>query len=74
MNTWIVIPAYNEAATIVDVVKRSRSCCENVLVVDDGSTDGPAELVSDQPVTILRNATNCGKGASLWRGAMHAIE
>ena len=74
MNIWIVIPAYNEAATIVDVVKRSRSCCENVLVVDDGSTDGTAELVSDQPVTILRNATNCGKGASLWRGATHAIE
>ena len=74
MKTWIVIPSFNEAATILDVVKRSRDYCENVLVVDDGSTDGTATVVSDQPITILRNDTNCGKGSSLWRGAMHAIE
>ena len=37
-----VIPAYNEAATIHDVARRALTELEDVIVVDDGSTDGTA--------------------------------
>ena len=70
---WVVIPAYNEAATIVDVVSRTIRQIKNVIVVDDGSTDGTAEALLDLPVTLLRNPTNCGKAASLWRGFQQAL-
>jgi glycosyltransferase involved in cell wall biosynthesis len=65
---WAVIPAYNEAVTIRDVVERAIGQIEHVIVVDDGSTDGMAEALVGLPITLLRNHTNCGKAASLWRG------
>jgi glycosyltransferase involved in cell wall biosynthesis len=70
---WIVIPAYNEVATIRDVASRAIRQIENVIVVDDGSTDGTAEALSGLPVAVLRNATNRGKAASLWRGFQQAM-
>ena len=70
---WVVIPAYNEAATIMDVASRTIRQIKNVIIVDDGSTDGTAEALVDLPVTLLRNSTNCGKAASLWRGFQQAL-
>ena len=69
----VVIPAYNEAATIADVAARAARQVELVVVVDDGSTDGTAAALADLPVTLLRNDQNLGKGASLWRGMRHAL-
>jgi len=65
----VVIPAYNEVATIRDVVLRTLQQCPAVIVVDDGSTDGTSEAVDGLPVQLLRNAHNQGKAAALWRGA-----
>jgi glycosyltransferase involved in cell wall biosynthesis len=70
---WVVIPAYNEAATIRDVASRAVRQIKHVIVVDDGSTDGTAETLADLPVAVLRNPTNCGKAASLWRGFQQAL-
>jgi glycosyltransferase involved in cell wall biosynthesis len=70
---WVVIPAYNETTTIREVATRALRQIENVIVIDDGSTDGTAEALVGLPVTVLRNSTNCGKAASLWRGFQHAL-
>jgi glycosyltransferase involved in cell wall biosynthesis len=73
MNFWVVIPAYDEAATIRDVVERALAQCPRVIVVDDGSTDGTAAALAGLRATLLRNATNQGKAASLWLGIQHAL-
>lgn len=70
---WAVIPAYNEAATIRDVAYRAIRQIKRVIVVDDGSTDGTAEALAGLPVVLLRNPTNRGKAASLWRGFQQAL-
>lgn len=69
----VVIPAYNESATIADVARRARRVAPWVVVVDDGSTDGTAARVSNLAVEVLRNETNQGKAAAIWRGAQYAI-
>jgi glycosyltransferase involved in cell wall biosynthesis len=69
----VVIPAYNEAATIADVVARVLRQGTPIIVVDDGSTDGTGAALAGLPVTLLRNDRNLGKGASLWRGMHHAL-
>jgi glycosyltransferase involved in cell wall biosynthesis len=69
----VVIPAYNEAAKIRDVVARTLAQANRVIVVDDGSTDGTAERIQDLPVTLLVNERNVGKAASIWRGAETAF-
>lgn len=69
----VVIPAFNEAATICDIARRALQQCPLVIVVDDGSTDDTAAVVSGLPVQVLRNEQNQGKAAALWRGAEAAL-
>ncbi len=68
----VVIPAYNEEATIQAVAQESLQHVQLVVVVDDGSTDATAEVLKPLPVTVLLNRTNCGKAASLWKGFQYA--
>ncbi len=68
----VVIPAYNEEATIFNVVQQTLRHLTPVIVVDDGSTDRTAQVLQDLPVTVLHNKTNCGKAASLWKGFQYA--
>jgi glycosyltransferase involved in cell wall biosynthesis len=70
----IVIPAYNEAATIRAVAERCLQQCEQVIVVDDGSTDATITQLEGLPVRLLRNDTNSGKAASLWKGMQYALQ
>ncbi|MEO8976426.1 MAG: glycosyltransferase family 2 protein [Casimicrobiaceae bacterium] len=72
-NVAVVIPAFNEKATLRWVVQRVLAHASLVIVVDDGSTDGTADVVADLPVILLRNERNEGKAASLWRGAHEAL-
>jgi glycosyltransferase involved in cell wall biosynthesis len=70
---WVVIPSYNEAATVCEVAARARRQCPNVIVVDDGSVDGTAQALAGLDVTVLRNDENRGKAGSLTRGFDHAL-
>ena len=69
----IVVPALNEALRIREVVEGALAQCPNVIVVDDGSTDGTAERIADLPVTVLRHAQRKGKGESLRDGFREAL-
>ena len=73
MKIVAVIPAYNEARTIRDVVLRTLDQLSEVIVVDDGSSDGTAAELAGLRVTLISNPENLGKGASLWRGFAVAL-
>jgi glycosyltransferase involved in cell wall biosynthesis len=67
----IVVPAYNEAGTIQEVLRRLDGVPfrREVIVVDDGSTDGTADLVDGvEGVRLIRRARNAGKGAAVRDG------
>jgi len=70
----IVIPAYNEEATILDVVKLALNECEKVIVVDDGSADKTIAELAGLPITLIKHEKNKGKAASLWDGFMAALD
>ncbi|MCR5209055.1 MAG: glycosyltransferase family 2 protein [Lachnospiraceae bacterium] len=70
----VVIPCYNEADTLENVIERVRGCGleTEIIVVDDGSTDGSRELMKgelyDKIDKILFHKKNQGKGAALRHG------
>ncbi|MGQ9880452.1 MAG: glycosyltransferase family 2 protein [Armatimonadota bacterium] len=71
----IIIPAYNEADTIVQAIERVRAVPlqKEILVVDDGSTDATPRLLAEQPdVVVLRHERNLGKGMAIRTAIVHA--
>jgi SAM-dependent methyltransferase len=73
----VVVPCFNEAATVRDTLELvlASSWTSEVVVVDDGSEDGTAEIVEavDHPrVRLIRQPCNLGKGAALRRGFQEA--
>lgn len=74
MAACILIPAYNAARTVVAVVRECLGHGLPVVVVDDGSTDGTADLLSGLPLTLLRHGKNRGKGAALKTGFAWTVE
>jgi len=70
----VVIPCFNEAATILNLLERVRLSPvtpKQIIVVDDGSTDGTRELLAqlqEDDLTVLFHEHNRGKGAALATG------
>jgi len=58
------IPAYNEAETIGDIIRRASSHVDEVIVVDDGSSDDTAQVARDAGATVIRNQYNRGAGGA----------
>src|SRR4051794_37964234 len=73
MRVSFLIPAYNESATIVEVLERVDALPfdKQVIVVDDGSTDNTAELVERRNGVMLLRQQNQGKGAAIRRAIEH---
>ena len=80
MRLSVIVPVYNELATIATLLKRVMAVeiDKEVVVVDDGSTDGTGGWLegwaAGQPawVTVHRHRTNRGKGAAVRTGLAHA--
>lgn len=70
MIVSVVIPAYNEVETVQNVIKvvKSSNYIDEIIVVDDGSTDGTAEAAEKMGVTLIKHLNNKGKGAALNTG------
>jgi glycosyltransferase involved in cell wall biosynthesis len=76
----IIIPVYNERQTIDTIINRVRqaACTKEIIVVDDGSTDGTRDILQrfveedDATLSCLFHSSNSGKGAAIRTGLRQA--
>jgi dolichol-phosphate mannosyltransferase len=75
-HNWLAaLPVYNEANTVGNVLTQVFEYADNVLAVNDGSTDGTAERLKEWPqLRVVEHAQNRGYGAALVSAFNYAIE
>ncbi len=73
MKTLVALPVFNEAKHVTAVLDEVFRFADNVLVVDDGSTDGTSQLLSERrDVVVTSFAQNRGYGAALQAAFLYA--
>jgi len=71
---WVVIPAFNEATVIGDVISGLRARYPNVVVVDDRSEDDTTNVAVAAGAVVIRHPINLGQGAALQTGIRYALQ
>lgn len=66
--SWLVVPLYNEATVIYDVITRARRIFPNIVCVNDGSKDNGGDLARAAGAIVVDHPINLGQGAALQTG------
>ena len=78
MRLSVIIPVYNEAKSIREILKRVQDIglANEIIIVDDGSIDGTRDILSEldgkDGIRVILQERNQGKGAAVWRGIQSA--
>ncbi len=67
-NVVAIIPAYNEEKALADVIGKTLENVDEVIVVDDGSSDKTSEVAIDAGARVIKHSVNLGKGEALKSG------
>jgi len=75
MKICVIIPVYNSENLVANVIKSVLQCTENLIVVNDGSTDSTLDTLKNfSEITLVSYTKNRGKGYALQQGFQKALE
>lgn len=69
----VVVPMHNEACVIAEVISDLLPSFSRIICVDDGSSDGSADIAEAAGARVIRHAYNVGQGAAIQTGLMYAL-
>jgi glycosyltransferase involved in cell wall biosynthesis len=72
-GVWVVVPAFNEARVLGGVLDELATLVQNIVVIDDGSTDDTSRVALERPVWLVSHPLNLGQGAALQTGVEFAL-
>jgi glycosyltransferase involved in cell wall biosynthesis len=72
LDAWIVVPAFNEAGVIGDVITDLRTVFTHIVCVDDGSDDDTGDIALRAGAHLVRHPVNLGQGAAIQTGVEYA--
>lgn len=73
MKTSLIIPAYNEEKGLPKVIEECHGMVDEIIVVDDGSSDKTCEMSGNDKIRFIRHEKNQGKAAAIRTGISHAM-
>ena len=73
VDTWVIIPLYNEVTVIGDVIEGLLPAFSNVVCIDDGSRDGSGARAIEAGASVVTHPINLGQGAALQTGFEYAM-
>lgn len=73
-DAFLIVPLYNEAAVVEDVLKNMKTKFANIVCVDDGSKDDSAAIATRCGVMVVRHPINMGQGAAIQTGIEYALQ
>lgn len=71
-DVWLVVPVYNEAQVIAEVMNHALQTFPNIVCVDDGSRDSSASQIGTTHAHLVRHPVNLGQGAAVQTGVEYA--
>ncbi|SMG14725.1 Glycosyl transferase family 2 [Corynebacterium pollutisoli] len=71
-DTWLIVPCYNEATVIREVLSHARETFPNIVAVNDGSADNSAQEIHTAGAHLVNHPVNLGQGASIQTGVEYA--
>lgn len=74
MKTFCIIPAWNEENNIGEVLEKLKGFVDQVVVVDDYSSDRTGQIAREHGAIVLRHPINRGQGAALQTGNLYALK
>lgn len=74
MKSILLIPAFNEHSAIGGVISKSLNYVDEILVIDDGSSDNASKIAVDAGARVIKHNSNFGKGISLKDRFMEVME
>lgn len=72
-DTWLIVPLFNEATVVREVLTAARTTFPNIVCVDDGSTDESVAEAFAAGAVVVRHPVNLGQGAALQTGLDFAM-
>ena len=69
-----IIPCYNEEATIASLILKTKRYVDDVLIIDDGSTDETVDIAKEVGALVVSHKKNRGKAAAIKTGFTFALE
>lgn len=72
-DTWLVVPLYNEGTVVREVIFEARKTFQNIVCVDDGSSDNSVEEALAGGAVVVSHPINLGQGAALQTGIDFAL-
>lgn len=73
MKICLLLPAYNESRQIGQVIQAASAFISDIVVINDGSTDGTGEIAVESSAICLTHTPNRGKGFALRKGFAYAL-
>lgn len=74
LKIYIVVPAYNEEICLADAIRDLKiHGYDNIIVIDDGSTDDTGRIARGNGVILLSHPINLGQGSAIQTGLEYAI-